>query len=385
LFGLHNCGCPSCTDRASTGTSYPAYAGQITVTGSDKDIQTFKDMIKACRKKSRAFDKMISDIENDKTRGGNVSVDVGRSGAYVDNATGGMGHTDVNLSNVEQFPDPDVDDKGHIKDMPKGVPPWATTRCEIIAHFLREAHSTAATQSKNINMGHQAGIACQNEVRANFGQMLRCVSSINHYADEEHFSGFEYTQISYGGSANEKLRFDSSGKLTISYYSSGNTAHVPPKEPEKPKAPTAKANGKDGASGSGSGISYDNPSDGYVVAPPVQQPINCFGDVACEREVARQRGIDINRGGSAPAAGVGEAIPVPGTPYIIPGNIIPGAATSDTPCLPNAFQCANALRTNSPEFSKRPQAQPNSAPANARTSTPNTNSPPSNNTPPPRP
>ena len=119
---------------AALALSQPAFANPINVTGDAKDVQTFKDMIKACREKSKAFDKLISDIEKDKTRGGRLNISVGRTGAYVDNATGGMGHTDVNLSNLENFPDPPALDPKNAKDtlkMPASVPPWATTRCEI--------------------------------------------------------------------------------------------------------------------------------------------------------------------------------------------------------------------------------------------------------------
>src|SRR5882672_689177 len=109
---------------AFTGTPRSAFADAINVSGAKEDVDAFNAMIKACRGKSKPFDKLIGDIEKDKTRAGKVNISVGHSGSYVDNATGGMGHTDVNLDNLGQFPDPEIDDKGKIKEMPKGVPPW---------------------------------------------------------------------------------------------------------------------------------------------------------------------------------------------------------------------------------------------------------------------
>ena len=40
---------------AMLAQAQPAYANSIDVTGDPKDVQAFKDMIKACREKSKAF------------------------------------------------------------------------------------------------------------------------------------------------------------------------------------------------------------------------------------------------------------------------------------------------------------------------------------------
>ena len=47
------------------------------MTGDPNDVKAFNDMIAACRKKSKSFVKLIDDINNDKTRGKNVSIGVG--------------------------------------------------------------------------------------------------------------------------------------------------------------------------------------------------------------------------------------------------------------------------------------------------------------------
>lgn len=275
------------------GTPRLALADPINVTGAKEDVDAFNAMIKACRGKSKAFDKLISDIEKDKTRGGKVNISVGHSGAYVDNANGGMGHTDVNLDNLGVFPDPEVDDKGKIKAMPKGVPPWATTRCEIMTHFIAEAHSTASTASKDITMGHEAGRVCQNTVRTGFGQTLQCSSSINHY-DEKDKNKFLYTQISYGTAVNVKLRFAKDGSMVIDYYSNGNTEYVPPKEPAKP-APPKTANNKAPANNgkANGGISFDNPDD--LLADVPRDPDACAADVRCIAQTQRRE--DYDKGG----------------------------------------------------------------------------------------
>jgi len=316
------------------GTTGPAFADPINVTGAKEDVDAFNAMIKACRGKSKAFDKLISDIEKDKTRGGKVNISVGHSGAYVDNANGGMGHTDVNLDNLGVFPDPDVDDKGKIKAMPKGVPPWATTRCEIMAHFIAEAHSTASTASTDIAGGHKVGITCQNEVRTGFGQTLACASSINHY-DLKDKNKLLYTQISYGigGAANMKLRFAKDGSMVIDYYSDGNKEYVPPKEPVKP-APPKTANNKAPANNgkANGGISFDNPDDFLADVP--RDPDDCVADLRCIAQTERLD--DYGKGepqqpgrGSTPSYGptIGPAPPygdVGQTPGGIPGMGFPG-------------------------------------------------------------
>lgn len=233
--------------------SQPAFADPINVTGDPKDVQAFKDMIKACREKSKSFDKLIGDIEKDKTRGGKINISVGRMGAYVDNATGGMGHTDVNLSNLETFPDPPAVDPKNSKDtlkMPAGVPPWATTRCEIMAHFIAEAHSTASTASKDIGGGHRTGITIQNQVRADFRQRPAATGSYNYYSEGKPTDGegdassgkFLYTKISYG-EANVRLTF-TKGMLDFDYYTAGGTKYVSPPPPKTPPPKTnAKTNG----------------------------------------------------------------------------------------------------------------------------------------------
>ena len=233
-----------------------AARAELSITGSDADVQALKDMIKDCRGKSKSFDAFIADIDpqTDAEKAAKkkkppercfVKISVGRKGAYVDDATGGQGHTTVNLNNVEKFPNPEKDDKTGKLKMPAGVPPWATTRCESIAHWMREAYSTSMTQSTTIGMGHSAGIALQNAVRKDFGQQKMCTGSYNHYSDKPkddntHSTaggGFLYTEISYASDkattegpsgSNEKLTFDGDN-MTITYYKDDNNKYEPPK------------------------------------------------------------------------------------------------------------------------------------------------------------
>ena len=289
----------------------PAFADPINVTGSAEDVKAFKDMIEACRMKSKSFNQLITEIEKAKDRSGKVNISVGRKGNYVDNATGGMGHTDVNLSNVEKFPDPPAIDSKDAKDtlkMPDGVPPWATTRCEILAHFIGEAHSTANTASKSIDGGHRAGMTWQNKVREDFHQKTACSGSYNYYSEgkpengegDTGRAGFLYTGISYG-EAMVRLNYLSSGELAFTYIDTGGGEYVPPKKtaptparaPAKPPAPK-KNNG---------GVTYDQ-NDPYAQAPAEPGPRLCrYGNELVDCSTGR------------PYTGAPYDRPYPGAPY----------------------------------------------------------------------
>src|SRR5262249_44657846 len=128
---------------------------------------------------------------------------------------------------------------------------------ENMAHWLAEAKSTASTESTDIGMGHKTGIAAQNEIRNEWHQITakagECKTSNNQYkrkngtvdCDPGTDGVFVGVRISYGTAVNVRLRFDADGKMTIEYYSNGNTLYVPPKTATAPAPSGGGTSNKD--------------------------------------------------------------------------------------------------------------------------------------------
>jgi opacity protein-like surface antigen len=158
--------------------SSPARAGGLVVNGSDADVKEFKDTLEWCKKKSKTFKQLMEGglfppgyenplpgIDTPKSNV-TITVNVSRTGDFLDDASGGMNTVNVNLDNLAKLPDPDVDGTGHLTGFPPGYEKWGMTRCEDIAHFLGEAVKNS-THSFDVT-AHQFGVWVQNEVRDNW-------------------------------------------------------------------------------------------------------------------------------------------------------------------------------------------------------------------------
>jgi len=155
--------------------SSPAQAaGGLTIKGTDAEVKQFKEYLEKCKKKSKMFKQLLEDgftgpgnehisgITSDKSPV-TITVNVGRTGDYIDSGEGGQHTVDVNLDNLAKLPDPDIGPAG----LPPGYEKWGLTRCEDIAHFLSEAYKNG-THKFDVT-AHQFGIWVQNQVRKDFG------------------------------------------------------------------------------------------------------------------------------------------------------------------------------------------------------------------------
>lgn len=151
-------GCPSvdiggpvAAVTVAAGAMSVAYGG-VNITGSTADVGDFLQMMATNSPSGRAA---MAQVIND--TGHPITVNAGRNqpGTVVDSfATNAV-------------------DVGDLSQIPATAPaghPNATTRDEMIVHFMVERHHTAVTGSPNFAPAHQAGIDAQNAMRAERGQ-----------------------------------------------------------------------------------------------------------------------------------------------------------------------------------------------------------------------
>lgn len=184
---------------------------------TDGDIRLFSLMLEDCRTRSAAFDSLIKDRESSKST---VTLILGRGqdNVWVDRFLG-RGKNELDLDHIAIFPcrafDQDPKRVDHwYNDGAQGAPPWACSRCEILAHIIGEADSAARLMMNTPDLNkipvcHQDGITKQSAVRMSMGlpNATRPTQTLEQRSIE----------IKYGtGSQKETLTFKD-GKMTIEY------------------------------------------------------------------------------------------------------------------------------------------------------------------------
>jgi hypothetical protein len=148
----------------------PAHA-QLVVEGSDADVATFNGYLEKCKGESPAFADLLRRIDES---GKKVTAKVGRNqpGVVIDDFKGG-GVQVIDVADLAKFPNPKKNPRTGNWEFPPGVPSWASTLCEQLAHALGEALHGAVTgegYDHPFGSSHRTGFREQNRVRRDFGQ-----------------------------------------------------------------------------------------------------------------------------------------------------------------------------------------------------------------------
>lgn len=149
-----------------------------TINGSDADRQSFLDMLSRCRNASAAFRREYDEVFNSQTAA--ITYNAGRSQArcLVDS----FDSNNVDLDDLEKV----------LETAPEGNPS-ATTRCQVIKHFLAERWYKATHPDAEFRECHEAGHTGENEIRgegsqANLGER-RLVQSDGTWTVETTYNG----------------------------------------------------------------------------------------------------------------------------------------------------------------------------------------------------
>jgi len=147
--------------------SVPASA-KLAINGKEADQKALKEYLAKCEDECRSFRQLLQAIKDDKKV--SVTLNVGRDQKKVAiDAFESPGKMTVDLADLEKFPRPKKN--GKKWEFPSGVPAWAGTFCEELAHILAEAYDSAkdgpaAKQEKS----HKVALKAQAEIRDCYGQ-----------------------------------------------------------------------------------------------------------------------------------------------------------------------------------------------------------------------
>jgi hypothetical protein len=212
--------------------------------------ESFDKSVKDAESKSPAFKALMDKIRDNHAIKVVIHVRKDKT-PEVDSALdwNALGVTDLNMTNVLRFPNPDVGkcgDKPAIK-MPDGFPPWATTRTEILYHVLDEAYHGALDAAAKkltgdesdykqrlaarLETNHETAIKEQAAVRKDFGQTYTVYGQLTGYKDEPlttiqvgdatHKPRVKFTFLTRDGysSSNESYLWYEDGLLHFGFYS----------------------------------------------------------------------------------------------------------------------------------------------------------------------
>jgi hypothetical protein len=213
-------------------TVQPAFA-QMVVNGTAADQAKFNALLERCAGQSKSLHKLIDDLMNKPKP--TVTIDLVHAGAdgTIDTAGLGKGAGDagkppgtstINLDNFDKLPDGTlVKVPPPSLTMPPGVPPWALTKCELLAHILAEAQ--AGANGAPFGTAHKRGIAAQNDFRSDVHQKPGVRTQTNE-------AGGYILILFYGESEAEKLTFPG-GSLEPDYRrGKSGPAWTPPPKPK---------------------------------------------------------------------------------------------------------------------------------------------------------
>lgn len=163
----------------------PDVRPNVVISGSDEAKQTFNNILDKCKNESDQVQNLLNQLDEIDVKV-EFKVGSGQEGVIVDHfqpirdgsgdVTGIDGRVDV--GDIAQFPNPEKNQETGEFVFPEGVPDWAVTKCEVLAHFLAERLDAAQdldqgnySDGKQFGKSHPEGVDAQNEVREKtFGQ-----------------------------------------------------------------------------------------------------------------------------------------------------------------------------------------------------------------------
>lgn len=157
--------------------SQPAGA-QLHITGEDKNIAIFNDMVDKYKKESTTFDNLMGDIN---ASGVAVEIRVIRNDPfYMIGARYYATYHRIDVGDILKYPSPSLNPSTGKYEFVKPVPEWATSACAVLAHELAEAFDDAKFGA-NRSRSHPIGIAVENQVCREYGRKFdrECIFVIN--------------------------------------------------------------------------------------------------------------------------------------------------------------------------------------------------------------
>ena len=117
---------------------------------------------------------------------------------------------------VKALPCPTYDPVSKTWKFPDGVPAWAMSCCEELAHVLGEQWYSINSNIGRFNDAHNAGIKSQNDVRKDLGQgssaKLQNLDRKNEFHDER-----VRTEYSSSNESHTQYMQDDKGSLKVTY------------------------------------------------------------------------------------------------------------------------------------------------------------------------
>jgi len=174
------------------GVTFVSFGG-LNISGSAEDVNLFLSMMAETAAATTAARLHFATLAGDTAHPITLLLGRDQKGVLGDS----FASNEVNMADLERF-----------SATPPAGHPKATSRDEIITHFLVERHDAAANGS-NFNAAHQAGINAQNDIRNERGQPTITSQAFAHDA-----AGNPIGRVSYSDGSHEDLNISPNGNIS---------------------------------------------------------------------------------------------------------------------------------------------------------------------------